>query len=248
MKKMATDVIDRYFAAWNAHDAEAVLACFGVDGTYEDPTTGGRVSGAAIAQIARDLLLGFPDLLFDDIRISRSGQDCAAAQYRMRGTNTGASPLGPPTGQVGVRPGADFFTWDSEPGSPHERARLLGPRGLPRDTGLAGSPFASRRAGSHRVRTSAFEPPRATRPNQGASPSPLSTSMVTMRGRSTSSSRRSSQSSWRNRDTWVPHSLPAAGVSTPSVRGETWKQWRDCAPRLTEMRCGVSMRGRWGPG
>lgn len=112
--KTATDVFDRYFAAWNAHDPEAVLACFGEDGTFEDPTSGGPVSGVAIAQTVGDLLLGFPDVVFEDIRISRTGQDCAAAQYRMRGTNTGGTPLGPPTGQVGVLPGADFFTRDAK--------------------------------------------------------------------------------------------------------------------------------------
>src|SRR5579863_6068821 len=32
----------------------------------------------------------------------------------MRGTNTGATPLGPPSGQVGTLPGADFFTRDPD--------------------------------------------------------------------------------------------------------------------------------------
>jgi steroid delta-isomerase-like uncharacterized protein len=107
------DLIDRYFAAWNAHDPEGVLACFTDDGTFEDPTTGGPVTGSAIAATANDLFVGFPDVSFGDIRIER-GAASASAQYLMTGTNTGATPLGPPSGQVGTLPGADFFTWDPD--------------------------------------------------------------------------------------------------------------------------------------
>jgi steroid delta-isomerase-like uncharacterized protein len=107
------DVIDRYFAAWNAHDAEAVKACFTAEGTFEDPTTGGPITGSAIAATATDLFVGFPDVSFTDVTIQRS-TDGAAAQYVMRGTNTGATALGPPSGQVGTLPGADFFTWDPD--------------------------------------------------------------------------------------------------------------------------------------
>jgi steroid delta-isomerase-like uncharacterized protein len=105
------DLIDRYFAAWDSHDPDAILACFADDGTFEDPTTGGPVTGSAIADTANDLFVGFPDVSFDDVRIER-GPSSAACQYVMRGTNTGATPLGPPSGQQGTLPGADFFTWD----------------------------------------------------------------------------------------------------------------------------------------
>jgi steroid delta-isomerase-like uncharacterized protein len=105
------DLISRYFAAWNARDPEAVMACFADEGTFEDPTTGGPITGSAIAAMANELFMGFPDVSFDDVRIER-GSTSAAAQYVMRGTNSGATPLGPPSGQVGTLPGADFFTWD----------------------------------------------------------------------------------------------------------------------------------------
>ncbi len=105
------DLIDRYFAAWNAHDPQAITACFTDEGTFEDPTTGGPITGSAIAETADELFVGFPDVSFIDVRIERSSTS-AAAQYVMRGTNTGAAPLGPPSGQVGTLPGADFFKWD----------------------------------------------------------------------------------------------------------------------------------------
>jgi steroid delta-isomerase-like uncharacterized protein len=107
------DLIDRYFAAWNDHDPEAIVACFTKEGSFEDPTTGGPITGSSISQTASDLFTGFPDVSFDDIRVER-GQGSAAAQYVMSGTNAGATALGPPSGQVGTLPGADFFTWDPD--------------------------------------------------------------------------------------------------------------------------------------
>ena len=107
------DLIDRYFAAWNAHDPEGIMACFTAEGTFEDPTTGGPITGSAIAGTANDLFVGFPDVSFSELRIERSPTS-AAAQYVMRGANAGATPLGPPSGQVGTLSGADFFTWDPD--------------------------------------------------------------------------------------------------------------------------------------
>jgi hypothetical protein len=43
------DLIDRYFAAWNDHDPEAIVACFTKEGSFEDPTSGGPITGSSIA-------------------------------------------------------------------------------------------------------------------------------------------------------------------------------------------------------
>ncbi len=107
------ELIDRYFGAWNAHDPDAIMACFTEEGTFQDPTTGGPISGSAIGETANDLFVGFPDVSFTEVRVER-GPSSAAAQYHMRGTNTGATPLGPPSGQVGTLQGADFFTWEPD--------------------------------------------------------------------------------------------------------------------------------------
>jgi ketosteroid isomerase-like protein len=42
------DAVRKYFAGWNAQDADAILASLTEDGTYEDPGTGGPISGPAL--------------------------------------------------------------------------------------------------------------------------------------------------------------------------------------------------------
>src|SRR4051812_5836169 len=43
------DALDRYFDGWNTRDGAAVVAALTPGGTYEDPTTGGPLSGDALA-------------------------------------------------------------------------------------------------------------------------------------------------------------------------------------------------------
>lgn len=107
-----SQALDRYFDAWNAQDPEGVVASLAPTGTYEDPTTGGPVSGAPLAENVATLIGGFPDLHFDIVSVDTVGQTGAAVQWLMRGTNTGTMPGGPPTGQEVSLPGADFIEYD----------------------------------------------------------------------------------------------------------------------------------------
>jgi steroid delta-isomerase-like uncharacterized protein len=106
------DALDRYFDAWNAHDPQGVVASLTVDGTYEDPTTGGPLNGDALAANVAALVQGFPDLRFELASVAPTSETTAAAQWRMLGTNTGPMPLGPPTGGAVDLPGADFIEYD----------------------------------------------------------------------------------------------------------------------------------------
>ena len=107
-----TDALDRYFAAWNDHDPEAVVGALADGGSYEDPTTYGPLTGDALAVNVATLLAGFPDLHFDVVSVAPTSDSTAAAQWLMRGTNTGAMPAGPATGQMVALPGADFIDYD----------------------------------------------------------------------------------------------------------------------------------------
>jgi steroid delta-isomerase-like uncharacterized protein len=107
-----TDALNRYFDAWNARDGAAVVAALTADGTYEDPTTRGPIAGDALAANVEGLAGGFPDLHFDIESIAPTSETSAAAQWRMHGTNTGTTPMGPPTGGTVDLPGADFLTYD----------------------------------------------------------------------------------------------------------------------------------------
>ena len=90
--------LDRYFDAWNSHDPEQVVAALTDGGTYEDPTTGGPLSGDALAASVAGVYAGFPDVHFEIESVATTGDDTAAAQWRMLGTNTGPLPGGPATG------------------------------------------------------------------------------------------------------------------------------------------------------
>lgn len=107
-----TDALDRYFTAWNDHDPDAVVRSLAEDGSYEDPTTGGPLTGDVLAANVATLLTGFPDLHFDLVSVAATSDIEAAAQWLMRGTNTGPMPAGPATGQTVALPGADFIDYD----------------------------------------------------------------------------------------------------------------------------------------
>ncbi len=105
--------LEQYFDAWNSHRAESVAAALTDGGTYEDPTTGGPLSGDALTANVAGVYEGFPDLRFEIVSLSITSDDTASAQWRMIGTNTGPLPGGPATGGSLDLPGADFFTYDS---------------------------------------------------------------------------------------------------------------------------------------
>ena len=105
--------LDRYFDSWNSHEPQQVVDALADGGTYEDPTTGGPISGDALQASVAGVLAGFPDVHFEVDSVSTDG-DRASAQWRMLGTNTGPLPGGPATGGSLELPGADFFTYDAE--------------------------------------------------------------------------------------------------------------------------------------
>ena len=73
------DALDRYFAAWNDHDPDAVVRSLADGGSYQDPTTGGPLTGDALAANVATLLTGFPDLQFDLVSVAPTGDAAASA-------------------------------------------------------------------------------------------------------------------------------------------------------------------------
>jgi steroid delta-isomerase-like uncharacterized protein len=103
------DVAQNYFDAWQRHDGAAIVATFGEGGTYSDPASGQPLTGPAIAEYARGLWAAFPDLSFDLVSATPAGNGMIAAQWVMRGTNSGSMRGLPPTGRTVALPGADFI-------------------------------------------------------------------------------------------------------------------------------------------
>jgi len=100
---------EKYFDAWNRRDADAVLATFAADGTYCDPASGGRLRGEVLKGYMTGLWAAFPDLSFEIASKGLAGENLVAAQWIMRGTNTGSMMGLPPTGKSVTVSGADFI-------------------------------------------------------------------------------------------------------------------------------------------
>jgi steroid delta-isomerase-like uncharacterized protein len=102
-------LIRRYAQGWIDRDADAILATFGDGGTYQDPVTGGPISGEALRAYTGGLWSAFPDLTITEESIGEIGRDLVATQWVMRGTNTGGLMGLPPTGLPIELRGADFI-------------------------------------------------------------------------------------------------------------------------------------------
>jgi steroid delta-isomerase-like uncharacterized protein len=112
MKALA--VAQRYFDAWNHRDADGIIEAFTEGGTYSDPTVGRGISREATGNYARGLWDAFPDLSFEIISTAETGPGTVAAQWLMRGTNTGSLQGLPPTGRAVAVPGADFIQVEAD--------------------------------------------------------------------------------------------------------------------------------------
>jgi steroid delta-isomerase-like uncharacterized protein len=104
----ALECAQKYFDAWNRRNADAVLATFAPDGTYCDPTSGGRLRGEALKGYMAGLWAAFPDLSFEIVSNGLAAENLVAAQWVMRGTNSGSMMGLPPTGKLVTVSGADF--------------------------------------------------------------------------------------------------------------------------------------------
>jgi steroid delta-isomerase-like uncharacterized protein len=103
----------KYFDAWNARDSKTIVQTFAPVGTYRDPTTE-ALSGDAIGAYAEGLWAAFPDLSFEISNLGEMSPGRVAAQWIMRGTNSGSLAGLPPTGRAVVAYGADFVEVNSD--------------------------------------------------------------------------------------------------------------------------------------
>jgi steroid delta-isomerase-like uncharacterized protein len=130
----AIDATGTYLDGWNARSSAAVLASLTPGGTYQDPTTPGPLSGAALAAHVESLWQAFPDLEFDVVSIAEAGGGRVALEWVMRGTNSGPFRGLPPTGRRVELAGADLILTEG-----HRVSRVRGyfdGGAVPRQLGL----------------------------------------------------------------------------------------------------------------
>lgn len=105
----ASDVLERWYAAWNAHDVDAVSALITDDVRYEDPAAHANVLDGreAVEEYVRAAFRGLPDLHLEKLEewVSPGGQ-AIASYFRITATFSGVleapglPPLAPTNGRI----------------------------------------------------------------------------------------------------------------------------------------------------
>ena len=100
------DAMNRWYAAWNAHDTAAVADAMSPAGTYTDPTLDLPIDNQTTAQYAvSNVFETYPDAHFEILTLGAMSDTTGAAQWRMTGTHKS-------NGRPVATKGADFFNYD----------------------------------------------------------------------------------------------------------------------------------------
>lgn len=107
------DVIERYNAAWNAHDLDAICALHTPDMVFENHTAGERAVGADVRSHISGIFTAWPDLAFATRRLY-DGPGHAVCEWTATATHTQPMRRGDlvaePTGAQLSWEGVDVFT------------------------------------------------------------------------------------------------------------------------------------------
>lgn len=88
-RAQAGEVVERLTEAWNAHDPEAVAACYAPDAISRDVTLTEALHGrAAIRNAAEMYMRAFPDISFE-IRRVVCGEKVVCEEWQATGTHEG---------------------------------------------------------------------------------------------------------------------------------------------------------------
>jgi steroid delta-isomerase-like uncharacterized protein len=108
MRARTIEVNDQTYAAWNAHDPDAVAAVFAEDAVTRDAgSADASVGRDAVRERAAHLLAAFPDLRLERLDLLIDG-DRHADRWVLTGTHEGDLLGMPPTGRPVRVEGATF--------------------------------------------------------------------------------------------------------------------------------------------
>jgi steroid delta-isomerase-like uncharacterized protein len=84
---MNDQLVQNYFAAWNAHDAKPLISLLANDATYSDPSIRLPAKPYDLEVIIEDLVSFIPDFSFEVVAVSSSDKK-GMAEWILKGTNS----------------------------------------------------------------------------------------------------------------------------------------------------------------
>ncbi|MGO4908624.1 ketosteroid isomerase-related protein [Pseudorhodobacter sp. W20_MBD10_FR17] len=107
---MSSDLISRYYAAFNAGDATGMLACVTDDVEHRVNEGGIRIGRAKFAEFCSHMGASYREELRDIVVFSSDDGSRAAAEFTVHGTYLQTDPgLPTATGQTYILPAGAFF-------------------------------------------------------------------------------------------------------------------------------------------
>lgn len=110
------EFVDSWFAAWNSHDVERVLALMTDDIVYVDSLRAAEPMRGhdEVREFIEEFWRGFPDYTVELLDRPLIARDSPRASFRWRGKGTNSGPIAPgvpPTGKRFEHLGADFHEY-----------------------------------------------------------------------------------------------------------------------------------------
>jgi steroid delta-isomerase-like uncharacterized protein len=115
MSKTLRETIDRYNAAWNAHDVDAIVALHAPDMIFHNHTAGEEARGAAVREHIAAIFAAWPDIAFETRRLYVR-EDLVVQEWTAAATHTRAMRRGDlvaePTGRHVAWEGLDVIPFE----------------------------------------------------------------------------------------------------------------------------------------
>ena len=102
-------VVRAYFDKFTATGLDTWLAIFAPDGTYSSPNVPQPMLVTELKKHFTDFFTGFPDVMFETVRLDPISNDVWVWRWIGHGTNTGSFRGLPATGKRIAVPGCDFI-------------------------------------------------------------------------------------------------------------------------------------------
>jgi hypothetical protein len=134
-------IADRYFDAWNSHDAVALLGVFGRKGIFHGPFARQGISGTTLANYASGFWNAFPDF-YMQTEAPLLGRTKATVEWALRGTHDGQFFGCAPSGRRLVLRGVEII--DIGAGGGLVARSCCDVPDLVQQLGLVGSPIFSK--------------------------------------------------------------------------------------------------------